>query len=31
VAFETFDDFYDIDAALVGAVHPPTRNRGPNP
>jgi len=31
VAFETFDDFYDIDAALGGAVHPPTRNRGPNP
>ena len=31
VAFETFDDFYDIDAALVGAVHLPTRNRGPNP
>jgi len=31
VAFETFDDFYDIDAALGGAVHPPTRNRGRNP
>jgi len=31
VAFETFDDFYDIDAALRGAVHPPTRNRGRNP
>jgi hypothetical protein len=24
VAFETFDDFYDIDAALGGAAHPPT-------
>lgn len=31
VAFETFDDFYDIDAALGGAAHPPTRNRGRNP
>ena len=31
VAFETFDDFYDIDAALGGTVHPPTRNRGRNP
>jgi len=28
VTFEPFDDFYDIDAALGGAVVPPTRSRG---
>ena len=29
-AFEPFEDFYDVDAALGGAVVPPTRSRGRN-
>ncbi|HET8967791.1 MAG TPA: haloacid dehalogenase-like hydrolase [Gaiellaceae bacterium] len=28
VAFELFDDFYDVAGALAGAVVPPTRSRG---
>ena len=28
--FEPFEDFYDVDAALGGAVVPPTRSRGRN-
>jgi 2-hydroxy-3-keto-5-methylthiopentenyl-1-phosphate phosphatase len=28
VPYETFDDFYDVEAALGGAVVPPTRSRG---
>jgi HAD superfamily phosphoserine phosphatase-like hydrolase len=30
VAFEPFEDFYDVDAALGGAVVPPMRSRGRN-
>mgnify|MGYP001618364329 CR=1 FL=1 len=30
VDFEPFDDFYDVDAALGGAVVPPMRSRGRN-
>ncbi len=30
VEFEPFDDFYEVDAALGGAVVPPTRRRGRN-
>ncbi|MGH3066237.1 MAG: haloacid dehalogenase-like hydrolase [Gaiellaceae bacterium] len=28
--FESFEDFYDVDGALGGAVVPPTRSRGRN-
>jgi 2-hydroxy-3-keto-5-methylthiopentenyl-1-phosphate phosphatase len=30
VAYETFEDFYEVEAALGGAVVPPGRSRSPN-